>query len=144
MTNKSTILIESRITDGQYGLSREMMIVDHPVHGRLLLAEEYGGELELRGGGYRWGSAFRLQAGDTFAALDEDWNESTTILEAVHACCDTARPWLDWPPFIVARIAAFATTGVRRVTGARESSRRAFSSFFDATGLDCLTRSTRR
>lgn len=100
--------VARRITDGQYGISREMVIIDHPRHGRLLLAQEYGGDLELRGGTYRWGSAYRLHHDDTFEVLEADWNESTSILEAVQYMVDESRPWLDWPSYMVARLAGVA------------------------------------
>lgn len=111
LPNAGIKIVEEQVVDGAYGFRREMLIIDHPRHGRLLLAEEYCGETELRGGQYRWGSVHRLQPDDTFGALAGEWNECTTILEAVEMQHDDSRPWLDWPPLYVERMAHAATGG---------------------------------
>lgn len=104
----TTALIEAKTIPGAYDLGRTLLIVEHPQHGRLLLAEEYGGEQSLCGGQYRWGSAYRLRADDTFRALAADWNEATTVLQAVEHGADDSRPPLDWSPVVVAAMAQTA------------------------------------
>lgn len=111
LSNARIRIVDSRVTRGAYDFLRAQMIVDHPRHGRLLLAEEYCGETELRGGQYRWGSVHRLRPDDTFDALGGEWNECTTILDAVEMQHDDSRPWLDWPPLYVERMARAATGG---------------------------------
>jgi hypothetical protein len=98
-------LIDRRMDPGAYDLGRSRIIIDHPRHGRLLLAEEYSGEGTPRGGQYRWGSATRLQPTDTFCSLEDRlWNDSTTWLEAVDLNLDDTRPCLDWPGYVVAKV----------------------------------------
>ena len=104
--SKATV-IEKRDVERDYGLSGIDAIVDHPEHGRLLVCDGYGGMDDIKGGAVRFehGLVVKLHNDDTFAALDGDWNEATSIMSAVTHGYDESRPVLEWPGFMVAKLA---------------------------------------
>lgn len=92
-------------------MRRTEAIVDHPEHGRLLIAQGYGGNNDLRGGAYRWehGSLFSLRPGDTFARLEGgEWNDEVNLYQAVVHGHDESRPVLEWPGYMMAAMAESA------------------------------------
>lgn len=95
-----SMLVEADTVRGQYDLPCEIRIIDHARYGRLLLVEGFGGMDTVQGGTYRWehGAAYRLLPTDTLAALrNGEWNESTTLYEAVIAGYEDSRPPLNLP-----------------------------------------------
>ena len=94
----------------EYGMGGMIAIVDHPAHGRLLIADGYGGEDQIRGGAVRWehGMVAQLQPGDTLAHLDADWNGKVTLMDAVRHGHDDSRPVLDWHGRAIAALARAA------------------------------------
>ena len=105
-----TKLIESTTLAGLYDMDATIAIVDHPTHGRLLLCDGFGGMDEPRGGMYRWehGVVCQLHPDDTLADLEADWNDFTTIREAVITGHDDSRPILEWTGSQVAALAKSA------------------------------------
>ena len=104
-------LIEKKIVDGQYGMYQEILIIDTDSHGRLLVQNGYGGENSMSGGAYRWrhGLAVKLHPEDTLEILNEtEWNESTSLYSAVIHGYDNTRPILDWPGYIISKVAEHA------------------------------------
>lgn len=107
----SATIIERETETGQYGHSHDVMVVEHPEHGRLLLVEGFGGMDAPRGGAYRWehGAVYRLQPNDTLASLREsEWNEWTNLYEATVHGYDDTRPPLDWSGVMVQSLAEHA------------------------------------
>ncbi len=79
-------IIESNSIDGQYGISREEMIVDHPTHGRLYITQGYGGEDALSGGCERWrhGMVIKIGDDDTILSLkNRIWNDGMNYYDAM-------------------------------------------------------------
>lgn len=94
-----TTIIEKRTVSGQYDLNCDQMIIDHPKHGRLLLAEGFGGMDSPAGGMYRWchGIVVKLQVDDSFASLEAgEWNDYCNLYQAVIQGYDKSRPVLQW------------------------------------------------
>lgn len=101
-------LIEKRTIEGMYEFAVEQMIIDTDKHGRILITEGYGGEDKMEGGQYRWkhGVAARLLPNDTFEVLIGDWNDCTSVFEAVINGYDPDRPLLhDWTGHVIATVA---------------------------------------
>lgn len=92
-----------------YGFRGHEAIIDHPVHGRLLLCDGFGGVDSLDGGCVRWrhGSACRLLPDDTLASLDEErHNDEYSALHAlVKGYGSRGRQMLEWSGDDVARLA---------------------------------------
>ncbi|MFQ5589572.1 MAG: hypothetical protein ACE5HE_00275 [Phycisphaerae bacterium] len=102
--------IESREVPMDYGIPGAEAIIDMAGQ-RILIAQRFGGMGTLRGGSCRWehGIAVQLQDGDTFAFLEEgEWNEDTTLMQAVLAGHDNDRPVLDWTGDRIAKVARSA------------------------------------
>ncbi len=91
-------IIERANVVRDYGFRGVEAIIETPQHGRVYIADGYGGQDDLRGGAVRWahGLALKLQPGDTLASLQapDSWNEGTTILSAAINGYDTTRPLL--------------------------------------------------
>ena len=110
-------VIEWTVTKGQYDLRCETAIVQHSTHGRVLIAQGYGGLLDLRGGAYRWqhGIACQLQPGDTLQSLSETpWNDQVSLYDAVINGYDDRRPMIDLgagvaSAYIIAKAAELAS-----------------------------------
>ena len=101
LIEKQTVLLE-------YGFKGTLAIVDHPVLGRLLLTDGYGGENTPRGGAVRWehGRVAQLQPGDTLESLRADnWNRITRLLNAVINGYDDTRPLKNWNGLAIEQIA---------------------------------------
>lgn len=99
MTNASVTLIESQEVERDYGMRGCVAIVQHHKHGRLLLADGFGGMHTLQGGAVRWrhGLAAKLKDGDTLASLwGAEWNDAMSHMSAVMGGHDPERPVLDW------------------------------------------------
>ncbi len=80
--------IESNSVNGQYGIPREQMIVDHPTHGRIYITQGYGGEDTLSGGCERWrhGMAVKIGDHDTISGLkSRTWNDGMNYYDAMAA-----------------------------------------------------------
>ena len=105
----ATATIIERETDrAEYDLPRTMAIIDHAEHGRLLLAQGFGGMDDLRGGMYRWchGSIQQLRPDDTFASLRAaEWTPGISLLSAVLDGRDRTRPGLNWTGAMIAACA---------------------------------------
>lgn len=104
-------IIEKNTEEGQYGFNFDEMIVEHQTHGRLLLVEGFSGQDELRGGMYRWSSgiAVKLQPDDTIKSLrDGEWNDFTSLYQAVTTGHDDSRPVMDWDGWAIDKIAKAA------------------------------------
>lgn len=106
-TKARATLVEHDAYEGQYGMTGERMIIDHPRHGRLLLLQGFGGMEEMLGGAYRWlyGIAIPLLPDDTLASLsadDEQWQRMT------HGY-DDDRPVLTWEGIMIEQLARAVT-----------------------------------
>ncbi len=102
-----SVVIETRAVEREYGYPGVEAIVDHPQHGRLLVIDGFGGKDSLRGGAVRFehGRVCKLLPEDTFEALDAEWNEYTSVMDAVTSGHDSDRPLLDWDGMAVAGLA---------------------------------------
>ena len=99
-------VIETGSQDKAYGMMRDYMIVEHPEHGRLLIVEGFGGD-DVEGQMYRWrhGVVAQIKGSDTMETLEAgEWNEHTSLLDAVLAGVDTERPMLDWDGIMIERM----------------------------------------
>ena len=89
-------LIEQRGVERDYGFAGIEAIIDEPTHGRLYIADGYGGESTLDGGAVRWrhGVAVALHPDDTMAALDAESDAATraSIRAQMLAGYDDSRP----------------------------------------------------
>ena len=106
-TTKPTI-DEMQDNRGAYDMIRRSAVVDHPQHGRLYISEGWGGG-NVEGETYRWrhGVCCQLLPGDTIDRLRAaDWNETTSLLEAVTSGYDSTRPVLEWNGKVIERLAA--------------------------------------
>ncbi len=102
--------VERETYTGAYDQPCERIIIDHSELGRIMLSREFVGMDELRGGAYRWATAYQLQPGDTLEELDSgDWNDSTSLLQAVEHGADDTRPALDWSSEAVRELAEVAS-----------------------------------
>lgn len=108
MTTQTTItLVESDTINGQYDMPLTIAIVDTQ-DGRLLVSQAFGGMDTMAGGAVRWrnGIAVKLQPTDTLASLRAgEWNEHTSLMDAVLGGHDNSRPVLDWSGRHIADIA---------------------------------------
>jgi len=106
-----TELIERNTMYGVYGILCDEIIIDRPKQGRLHLSESFGGMDDLCGGSYRWrhGTVVSLLPGDTLESLRAGkWNEFCTLYDAVTDGYDPDRPILNWPGYMIARVAELA------------------------------------
>lgn len=102
----STInVIEQEGVERDYGFAGVEAIIDHSVHGRLLMCDAYG-EDAMGAGCVRWihGIAIRVQPDDTLESLHEDSDRWMTIRSGY----DSMRPVLDWSGHMVAAVARAA------------------------------------
>jgi len=79
-------IIESNTINGQYGIPRDSMVIDHPVHGRLYMAQGYGGAYTLRSGCERWGHGMVIKIGedDTILGLkSRTWTDGMNYYDAM-------------------------------------------------------------
>lgn len=98
---KTTALqvIESEQYEAEYEMKATRAIIEHPKHGRILLAQGFGGLDDICGGAIRWrhGIAVQLQPGDTLHSLRScEWNDTTSLYLAVVQGYDASRPILEW------------------------------------------------
>lgn len=101
-------LVEFEHVKRDYDMNGTNAIIDSPEHGRLLLADGFGGIDQPSGGAVRWrhGMAVKLQPRDTLASLKgENINEITTQWEQVIHGYDKTRPILPWPGFVIEKMA---------------------------------------
>lgn len=96
---------------------RTEIVLDHPVHGRLLLAEGWGGG-DIEGQQYRWrhGTVNRLCPEDTLELLRSTETETlsgcpATLYDVMHHGYDSARPALGWEGRMIERMAERALKG---------------------------------
>ena len=103
--SKNTV-VEHRELNGAYGFKCRQAIVDHHKDGRILITQGWGGN-DIDGECYRWrhGLCVQLHPADTFAVLDQDWNDCVSIMEAATNCYDDSRPLLDWPEMGIVKLA---------------------------------------
>lgn len=88
-------LIESRQVERDYGTNGTDAIVESESGQRYLIQDAFGGIGTLAGGAVRWqhGIVIQLQPGDTFESLESgEWNESTSLWDAVTGGYDDSRP----------------------------------------------------
>ena len=103
-------VIESGSNEGVYEISCDWAIVDHPKHGRLYVAQGYGGEDGIEGGTYRWrhGIVCRLLPGDTIETLGELYDTESgyeiSILDGMIQGYDAERPVLGWAGYMIDRM----------------------------------------
>lgn len=103
-----TTLVEKRTEIGAYDMDYNMIIIDTDKHGRILLTDGFGGMDSIDGGMYLWrhGLAIKLQPGDTLEKLENmDWNTETSYLDAVLHGIDNERPILNWPGYLIEKVA---------------------------------------
>jgi len=103
-----TKLIEKQEYPRAYGFIGTDAIIETDNGKRFLICDGYGGENTIEGGHVRWkhGAAFELKPGDTFDSLHStDWNDDTTLCNAVLADMDDDRPVVDFHPECFARSA---------------------------------------
>lgn len=92
-------LIELENVSREYGLDGTVAIINHPEHGRLFIADGFGGQDSLDGGSVRWrhGMAIKLQPDDTLDSLrNTPWNDYCDLIDAMLKGHDDSRPVLDW------------------------------------------------
>lgn len=103
-------VVEQYTRSGQYDMPRNLAIIDHPTHGRLLLVQGFGGMGSPSGGAYRWrhGLVARVCPGDTIDGLrSEPWAEGVSVMDALlHGESGTGRELLDWPGYAIETFAA--------------------------------------
>jgi hypothetical protein len=99
-------IIERRSIKGAYGMPCDMAILDDDRHGRLLVAQGWGGS-GVQGETHRWchGVVVKLKPTDNFEALDADWNDCFSTMSAVLSGADHFRPMLEWSGHAVAAYA---------------------------------------
>lgn len=108
--------LEQDTQQGLYDMPFNVQVVQHPRHGRLLLTQGWGGMDSPKGGAYRWehGAAYQLQAEDTLESLrSEEWNDYTSLYEAVLRGYDDSRPVLEWDGNMVAALATSVAVEAR-------------------------------
>jgi len=110
MATQEITVIESETREGQYDMTWTAAIIEHPQHGRLYLAEGFGGMDSIEGGMYRWqhGLACRVLPSDTLESLEDDCNDYSTIREAMTSGHDDSRPVLEWSGSMIAAVAQAA------------------------------------
>lgn len=111
MTQVKISLVDKINVTRDYGFDGVIAIVDHADHGRLLIEDGYGGEMSLDGGCVRWrhGSAYQLQADDTFETLNNlVFNNCISGLDVATKQLDQNRSWIDWDGHVVEKIAKLA------------------------------------
>ena len=105
---KKAVVVESRDVERAYGFTGTEAIIDHPKHGRILIADGFGGMDSIEGGCVRWrhGTVIQLHPDDDFDALDAlEWNESYSGIEIVYSYLDKTRPGLDWAGYMIDKLA---------------------------------------
>lgn len=111
MSTGQIVVIERETAERAYGFRGCVAIVEHPIHGRLLIQDGYGGDQTMRGGAVRWehGTVIRLHPTDTLASLRSGaWSEMASLWDAVCHGYDDSRPMLEWTGSMIARVAARA------------------------------------
>lgn len=110
MSTKITVIETERVA-GEYDMPKTVAVIEHPKHGRLYMAQGFGGMDTLAGGAVRWrhGLVAKLQPADTLDSLrSEPWNEHNSAYQAMLAGYDDSRPILDWDGQVVASVAETA------------------------------------
>lgn len=106
-----TKLIESENVDRDHGMTGTNAIVEAESGERYLICDGFGGVDSLEGGAVRWkhGTVYHLQCDDTLELLHStDWNETTTLWEAVTRGFDGSRPVVLADPENMAKSAGLA------------------------------------
>lgn len=105
--HKTIRVVEQRDVEREYGFGGVEAIIDHSTHGRLYIADGFGGMDPLGGGCVRWrhGIVCGLKADDDLDALDE-WHSGCTVHTRMLAGYDTDRVPLDWPGRQISALAA--------------------------------------
>lgn len=105
-------VIDSRQVERDYQMTGTEAIVENEKGERLLICDGFGGITSPEGGAVRWrhGLAASLCQYDTFGILDAgEWNEETTLLQAVLRGLDDRRQVLYIDPTNIAKAAGLAT-----------------------------------
>ena len=97
---KPIIRETANITVGPYGLACTRAIVGHPILGRLLITQGYGGDDTIHGGAVRWehGAVVSLLPGDTLEGPLQPFNDYVTILDRALSNYDDQRDVHWWGP----------------------------------------------
>jgi hypothetical protein len=100
-------LIDQIYTQRDYGIPGIVAIIDHNHHGRLLIADGFGGIDSLDGGAVRFkhGVVVKLNQDDTFAKLNGKWNNYINHYKAILEGYDPDRLVLEWQGWAIANIA---------------------------------------
>ena len=103
-------IIEARSVERDYGFAGTQAIIQHSKCGRLLIEDGFGGVDSLAGGAVRWrhGLLIAIHPGDTFASLDQPWNEFFSNLQSAEHANDPQRPILSWDGSAIERLAESA------------------------------------
>lgn len=103
-------IIDHRDVVREYGLAGTEAVIDHPVHGRIYIADGFGGVGTIEGGTVRWahGIVCQLHPEDTLAILDGQYNETVTTLAAMTGGYDESRPVLEWDGSMIEGVARSA------------------------------------
>lgn len=101
-TTEKIKVLEVQSVERDYGMGGINAIIEHPKHGRLWLADGFGGLHSIHGGSVRWkyGCAIQLKPEDTMESLR--WN-----LDFRHDR-DPERPMLWWSSNAVVAVAKAA------------------------------------
>ena len=97
-------IIEQRTAERDYQFAGVDAIISHPMHGRLLICDGFGGMGELRGGAVRWehGIAIKLHNDDT---LDDLYADNYRILARAISGGDDSRPIMPWTGTTISALA---------------------------------------
>ena len=101
-------IIEKNEVKREYGFTGTEAIIEHPDHGRLYIADGFGGIDTLAGGNVRYqhGILIKLKKGDTLNSLkNSQWNDHTTLFDAVCHGYDENRKVLEWDGFAIEKLA---------------------------------------
>lgn len=101
-------LIEFENVPRDYGMTGTNAIVESEDGNRYLIQDGFGGIDTLRGGAVRWqhGMVVQLQPTDTLESLRAgEWNELTSLWDAVTHGYDDSRPVLEISPANLAKSA---------------------------------------
>lgn len=107
---KSNNVLATFHAPAPFDMGANAAIIDHKKHGKLLIIQGYGGEDTLDGGAVRWrhGLCARLRLTDTSETLQEAWNDTASVLDAVLAGADDSRPLLEWHGVMIESLAESA------------------------------------
>ena len=106
-----TKLHELESVERDYGLTGTVAIVESTEGKRFLIQDAFGGVDTLEGGAVRWrhGTVIQLQPNDTLSSLRAgEWNECTTLWDAVTHGYDESRPVLEISPENLAKASGIA------------------------------------